>query len=89
MLATRIPYINATRKAVAIGKGMAFMMGIFGLLTLAVGGLRFLLIAIFIYYCASGEGEATAISVTFGGFEGRGLDDRSSRCDLCTSGLDA
>ena len=37
LLATRIPYINATRKAVAIGKGMAFMRGIFGLLTLAVG----------------------------------------------------
>jgi len=26
LLATRIPYIDATRKAVAIGKGMAFMM---------------------------------------------------------------
>jgi len=34
LLATRMPYIDATRKAVAIGKSLAFMMGIFGLLTL-------------------------------------------------------
>ena len=45
--------------------------------------------SLILYYCASGEGGATAISVTFGGFEGKGLDDRSYGCDLCTSGLDA
>jgi len=73
LLATRMPYIDATMKAVAIGKGMAFMMGIFGLLTLAVGGLWFLLIAFFIYHGAAGEGEATAISVTLEGLKARDL----------------
>ncbi|MEA1894548.1 MAG: CBS domain-containing protein [Euryarchaeota archaeon] len=73
LLATRMPYIDATRKAVAIGKGMAFMMGIFGLLTLDRGGLWFLLIAFFIYYGAAGEGEATAISVTLEGLKARDL----------------
>jgi CBS domain-containing protein len=70
LLATRMPYIDATRKAVTIGKGMAFMMGIFGLLTLNVW---FLLIAFFIYYGAAGEGEATAISVTLEGLKARDL----------------
>ncbi|NOQ32794.1 MAG: CBS domain-containing protein [Methanosarcinales archaeon] len=73
LLATRMPYIDATMKAVAIGKGMAFIMGIFGLLTLAVGGLWFLLIAFFIYHGAAGEGEATAISVTLEGLKARDL----------------
>jgi len=72
LLATRIPYINATRKAVAIGKSMAFMMGILGLLTLP-DGIWFLLIAFFIYYGAAGEGEATAISVTLEGLKVRDL----------------
>lgn len=72
LLATHMPYIDATRKAVAIGKGMAFMMGILGLLTLPEG-LWFLLIAFFIYYGAAGEGEATAISVTLEGLKARDL----------------
>jgi len=72
LLATRMPYIDATRKAVAIGKGMAFMMGIFGLLTLP-DGVWFMLIAFFIYYGAAGEGEATAISVTLEGLKARDL----------------
>jgi CBS domain-containing protein len=71
--ATRMPYIDATRKAVAIGKSMAFMMGIFGLLTLAWGGVWFLLIAFFIYYGAAGEGETTAISITLEGLKARDL----------------
>ncbi|MCD6208167.1 MAG: CBS domain-containing protein [Methanosarcinales archaeon] len=73
LLATRMPYIDATRKAVAIGKGMAFTMGIFGLLALNYGGLWLLLIAFFIYYGAAGEGEATAISVTLEGLKARDL----------------
>ena len=76
LLATRIPYLNATRKAVAIGKSMAFMMGIFGMLALAdgaSGGIWFLLIAFFIYYGAAGEGEATTISVTLEGLKVRDL----------------
>jgi Zn-dependent protease/CBS domain-containing protein len=72
LLATRMPYIDATRKAVAIGKSLAFMMGILGLLTLP-DGMWFLLIAFFIYHGAAGEGEATAISVTLEGLKARDL----------------
>ncbi|RZN41635.1 MAG: CBS domain-containing protein [Methanosarcinales archaeon] len=72
LLATRISYISATRKAVAIGKGMAFMMGIVGLLTLP-DGIWFILIAFFIYYGAAGEGEATTISITLEGLKVRDL----------------
>ena len=70
LLATRIPYIDATRKAVAIGKSLAVMLGIFGLLA---GELWLLLIAFFIYYGAASEGEATTISVTLEGLEARDL----------------
>ena len=73
LLATRIPYISATRKAVAIGKGMAIMMGIIGLLKLDGGGIWFMIIAFFIYYGAASEGEATAISVTLEGLKVRDL----------------
>jgi len=76
LLATRIPYIDATRTAVAIGKSMAFIMGFLGLLTLVngkEGGVWFLLIAFFIYYGAAGEGEATVISVTLEGLKVRDL----------------
>ncbi len=76
LLATRMPYIDATRKAAAIGKSLAFMMGIFGLLTLAGGGgggLWLLLIAFFIYYGATGEEEAAVISVTLEGLTARDL----------------
>ncbi|RKZ05561.1 hypothetical protein DRQ25_15860, partial [Candidatus Fermentibacteria bacterium] len=72
LLATRMPYIDATRKAVAIGKGIAFMMGILGLLMLPTG-VWFLLIAFFIYHGAAGEGEATAIAVTLEGLKARDL----------------
>lgn len=70
LLATRIPYIDATRKAVAMGKGFALAMGILGLFTF---NPVLLLIAFFIYYGAAGEGEATTISVTLEGLKARDL----------------
>ncbi|KAF5414721.1 MAG: Zinc metalloprotease [Candidatus Methanogaster sp.] len=73
LLATRMPYIDATRKAVAIGKSLAFMMGLFGVLTLDKGGLWVLLVAFFIYHGAAGEGAATTISVTLEGLKARDL----------------
>ena len=68
--ATRMTYIDATKKAVAVGKSFAFAMGLFGLLTLP-GGVWLLLIAIFIYFGASGEEQATIISVTLEGVKAR------------------
>ncbi|NOQ33273.1 MAG: CBS domain-containing protein [Methanosarcinales archaeon] len=70
LLATRIPYIDATRKAVAIGKGFALMMGILGLFAFSP---VLLLIAFFIYYGAAGEEEVTTISVTLEGLKARDL----------------
>jgi Zn-dependent protease/CBS domain-containing protein len=69
--AMHMPYIDATRRAVAVGKSFAFAMGIFGLLTLAGGGLLLLLIALFIYFGASEEEKATIISVTLEGVKVR------------------
>ncbi len=70
VLATRMSYIDATKKAVAVGESFAFAMGLFGLLTLP-GGVWLLLIAIFIYFGASAEEKATIISVTLEGVKAR------------------
>jgi len=74
--ATRMPYIDATRRAVAVGKSFAFAMGLFGLLTLAAGGLWLLLIALFIYFGGSEEEKATVVSVTLEGLKARDLMTR-------------
>ena len=70
LFATRMSYIDATKKAVVVGKSFAFAMGLFGLLTLP-GGVWLLLIAIFIYFGASGEEQATIISVSLEGVKAR------------------
>ncbi|NAT11030.1 hypothetical protein C4E22_05740 [ANME-1 cluster archaeon AG-394-G06] len=70
LFATRMSYIDATKKAVVVGKSFAFAMGLFGLLTLP-GGVWLILIAIFIYFGASGEERATIISVTLEGVKAR------------------
>lgn len=64
MLAMNMPYIDATRIAVAVGKSFAIIMGILGLFTF---NLFLLLIAFFLYYGAAGEEEAAVISVTLEG----------------------
>ncbi len=70
LFATRMSYIEATKKAVAVGESFAFAMGLLGLLTLP-GGVWLLLIAIFIYFGASAEEKATIISVTLEGVKAR------------------
>jgi Zn-dependent protease/predicted transcriptional regulator len=74
--ATRMPYIDATKRAVAVGKSFAFAMGLFGLLTFAMGGLWLLLIALFIYFGGSEEEKATVVSVTLEGVKVRDLMTR-------------
>ena len=59
--AMRMPYIEATKKAVAVGKSILFAMAIVGLL---FGNFVLILIAIYLYFAASGEERATVISVT-------------------------
>lgn len=68
-LALKLPYLEATRTAVAIGKTFAFLMGIFGLLSF---NLLLMLIALFIYYGAQGEERETILAV---GLEGIKVKD--------------
>ena len=58
--AMRMPYIEATKKAVAVSKSVLFAMGIVGLFVSPV----LLIIAIYLYFAASEEEKATVISVT-------------------------
>ncbi|MDP2766096.1 MAG: CBS domain-containing protein [Candidatus Methanoperedens sp.] len=62
-LAGRISYIRATRAAAGIGKMFAIFMGIFGFLTVSLGGFWLILIAFFIYIGASEEEKSTEVSV--------------------------
>jgi Zn-dependent protease/CBS domain-containing protein len=68
--ATRMPYIDATKRAVVVGKSFAFAMGILGLFTFQ---LFLLLIALFIYFGGSEEEKATVVSVTLEGVTVRDL----------------
>jgi Zn-dependent protease/CBS domain-containing protein len=74
--AGHMPYLQATRKAVHIGKMFAIVMGVFGLLTLERGGFWLLLIAFFIYIGASEEEKYTEVSVTLEGIRVRDLMTR-------------
>ena len=71
--ATRMPYIDATKRAVVVGKSFAFAMGILGLFTFQ---LFLLLIALFIYFGGSEEEKATVVSVTLEGVKVRDLMTR-------------
>lgn len=62
VLARRMSYIKATEKAAGVGRVFAFALGLLGLLTVAQGGIWFILIAAFIYIGASEEEKATKLS---------------------------
>ncbi len=68
--AMRMPYIDATKRAVAVGKSFAFAMGILGLFTFQ---FFLLLIAFFIYFGGAEEEKATVVSVTLEGVTARDL----------------
>ena len=71
--ATRMSYIDATKRAVAVGKSFAFAMGILGLFTFQ---FFLLLIAFFIYFGGAEEEKATVVSVTLEGVTARDLMTR-------------
>lgn len=71
-LAMRMPYIEATRIAVGLGKLFAYMMGIFGLL-MGLNGIWFIIIAFFIYIAAGEEERATVTSVVLEGVKVRDI----------------
>lgn len=74
-LANRMPYLEATSRAASLGKAFAFLLGLFGLLSIQSGGVWLILIALFIYFGAGQEEMGTRLSFT--------LEDLSVR-DLMT-----
>ncbi len=72
LLAMRMPYIDATRVAVAIGKLFAYGMGILGLL-MGLNGIWFIIIAFFIYIAAGEEERATVTSMVLEGVKVRDI----------------
>ncbi len=67
--AGRMPYLQATRKAVNIGKMFAIVMGVLGLFA----SIWLILIAFFIYIGASEEKKYAEVSVTLEGISVRDL----------------
>ena len=67
--AGRMPYLQATRKAVYVGKMFAIAMGVFGLFA----SIWLILIAFFIYIGASEEKKYAEVSVTLEGISVRDL----------------
>lgn len=69
-LATRMPYVAATKRAAAVGKMFAILMGIVGLFSLS---FLLMFIAFFVYIGASEEERATTISVSLEGIRVRDM----------------
>ena len=65
--ASRMPYIEATRRAARIGRYFAIAMGIFGIFY----NIFFILIALFVYIGATEEEQATTISESLHGVQVR------------------
>jgi len=72
-LASRMGLRQATRTAAAIGRGLAFLLGVFGLLALNAGGIWLILIAFFIYLGAGAEESATTLRALLRGRTARDL----------------
>jgi len=73
LLARGQPHAKATQQAAAVGKGFAFLMGLFGLLTFQ---LLLIVLAFFIYIAASGEAQQTTLKAAF---QGVTVDDVMTR----------
>jgi CBS domain-containing protein len=58
LLALRMDYRRATRIAVAVGQGLAFLVGLAGF---ATGDFFLIVIAIFVWFGASAEGQQVAV----------------------------
>jgi stage IV sporulation protein FB len=68
LLATVMPQAQATAVAVSVGQGLAWVLGLLGLLT---GNLIWILIAVFVYAGAAQEGRMTKIKNVLAGFRVR------------------
>jgi Zn-dependent protease/CBS domain-containing protein len=76
LLATVMPYGRATAIAVAIGQGLAWLIGLFGLLG---GGVMAVLVAVFVYVGAAQEGRMTQVKVALAGLRVRQAFSRRAR----------
>lgn len=74
VLALRLPYLEATRTAVAIGKTLAIFMAFFGLFY----NPFLILIGFFVFYGASGEEKETIVAVSLEGTKVRDVMTASS-----------
>ncbi|MGH2560659.1 MAG: site-2 protease family protein [Thermomicrobiales bacterium] len=63
LLAMRIDYRRATEIAVMVGQGMAFLLGLAGFM---LGNFFLILIAVFVWFGASQEGQAVALRSVLG-----------------------
>lgn len=70
LLARKTSYLQATKIATSIGKGFAFLLGVFGLL---YGQIIMVLIAFFIYIGASQEYKFNLVRDTFSDFKVKDL----------------
>lgn len=77
LLALRLDYVPATRIAVAVGQGIALIVGLLGLLGYVP--LTLVLIAIFIFFGAGQEGQATAARELLGDIRVYQAASRTSR----------
>jgi Zn-dependent protease len=66
LLAMRLEYVQATRIAAAVGRGLAVLMGIYGLFN---GGIFLILIAVFIYGGATQEEQMVRLRGSLRGFK--------------------
>lgn len=73
LLALRMPHLEATRVAAGIGKGLAVVMGIFGLLTVNV---FLIFIAFFVFMMAHAEQSQSVVVDLLGGLRVRDLMTR-------------
>ncbi len=65
LLATRLPYARATSLAVSIGRGFAWLLGLYGFLG---GGFFLIILAVFIYIGAGQEGAMVQVRNILRGF---------------------
>ena len=76
LLATVMPYGRATRISVIIGQGLAWLIGLFGLIG---GGVMAVLVAIFVYVGAAQEGRLTQVKMALAGLRVRQAFSRGVR----------
>ena len=76
ILASVMPFGRATAVAVGVGKGLAWIIGLFGL---ATGNILVILVALFVYMGAVQEGRMVKVKVALAGLKVRQVFSRQAR----------